>query len=217
MFRSKVLEDWIYLYYLNTIKNLFIKRSFLRIEFICIIWTRWGVIIHTTCSWGLNLFVLFEQKVSRNLHKVSSWGLNLFVLFEPSIPMISGPTVLEDWIYLYYLNWPLCNIHCFHVLEDWIYLYYLNPNAIKDIIDDVLEDWIYLYYLNHTFSRYTSTGFLRIEFICIIWTLENGWSIVNRSWGLNLFVLFELIKNCNCNIIVLEDWIYLYYLNITLL
>ena len=170
---STVLEDWIYLYYLNesfcrphicmflrieficiiwTLRRLkqLIARflrieficiiwtkairciplcKFLRIEFICIIWTCFTWTPPSICSWGLNLFVLFEQvNAQKNLAK-SSWGLNLFVLFELVKEAIDELKVLEDWIYLYYLNqkhlwhWP------FPVLEDWIYLYYLNKNV----------------------------------------------------------------------------------------
>ena len=34
------------------------------------------------CSWGLSLFVLFEQVGQHNIKSPRSWGLSLFVLFE---------------------------------------------------------------------------------------------------------------------------------------
>ena len=55
-------------------------------------------------SWGLNLFVLFEQQHVSVKWLHSSWGLNLFVLFEPELDNLKAENVLEDWIYLYYLN-----------------------------------------------------------------------------------------------------------------
>ena len=60
------------------------------------------------------------------MNDAGSWGLNLFVLFEHMDSAIESALVLEDWIYLYYLN--------------------LQPD----------------------YSH--SNQFLRIEFICIIWT-----------------------------------------------
>ena len=101
----QVLEDWIYLYYLNRWQTKMIITSFLRIEFICIIWTDKLKKLICYSSWGLNLFVLFEHKENRYIENRCSWGLNLFVLFE--LFLLSGLTnaVLEDWIYLYYLNY----------------------------------------------------------------------------------------------------------------
>ena len=99
------------------------------------------------------------------------------------------------------------------VLEDWIYLYYLNFFALYKTEVFVLEDWIYLYYLNIAIENSDVTPFLRIEFICIIWTDLRKYFVSWGSWGLNLFVLFEhhLFKAFEWR--VLEDWIYLYYLN----
>ena len=34
-------------------------------------------------SWGLSLFVLFEQFFDNQKSPIGSWGLSLFVLFEP--------------------------------------------------------------------------------------------------------------------------------------
>ena len=163
----------------------------MRIEFICIIWTT--AIIHNTydCSWGLNLFVLFELM-----------GIHILMM-----------CVLEDWIYLYYLNGIFPYLNFFAVLEDWIYLYYLNINFITVKICNVLEDWIYLYYLNELNQLCTKFRFLRIEFICIIWTHLWNFQTDHCSWGLNLFVLFEHFNALKAKMIVLEDWIYLYYLN----
>ena len=124
-----------------------VGREFLRIEFICIIWTWWIDKRLRRSSWGLNLFVLFEPKDSGTCWSYSSWGLNLFVLFELYIIGVVLLTVLEDWIYLYYLN--------------------------------VIQ------------SRLLMSLFLRIEFICIIWTQESELLDFLSSWGLNLFVLFE--------------------------
>ena len=123
------------------------------------------------------------------------------------------PCVLEDWIYLYYLNVFWYTRAGMYVLEDWIYLYYLNLRAKHWTSHRVLEDWIYLYYLNHIEYRFMVLQFLRTEFICIIWTVNvfliNGLG----SWGLNLFVLFERSQILHGVLNVLEDWIYLYYLN----
>ena len=168
------------------------QSGFLRTEFICIIWTELGWKDEEECSWGLNLFVLFEQICNFILVKIRSWGLNLFVLFERQTVRKIILTVLEDWIYLYYLNQWMClyrprivledwiylyylnnvfNVFDSHpVLEDWIYLYYLNIKGIKFACSLVLEDWIYLYYLNHWWDVGSVWSFLRIEFICIIWT-----------------------------------------------
>ena len=124
---KQVLEDWIYLYYLN-------------IQFI--------EVLRRLCSWGLNLFVLFELFGGLRIMAHRSWGLNLFVLFEHNHSYIRLSRVLEDWIYLYYLNG--------------------KPLAWSK--DNVLEDWIYLYYLNIPCFCFSNNVFLRIEFICIIWT-----------------------------------------------
>ena len=70
------------MYYLNLEKCGDNRQLFLRIEFICIIWTAFYVIYIILCSWGLNLFVLFEPMAKRKTINISSWGLNLFVLFE---------------------------------------------------------------------------------------------------------------------------------------
>ena len=120
----------------------------MRIEFICIIWTRDGCVYYNNRSWGLNLFVLFEQHRWQEKGAYSSWGLNLFVLFE---------LVMDVFITT-------------HVLEDWIYLYYLNNIGDYSQNNGVLEDWIYLYYLNRNLISIWEISFLRIEFICIIWT-----------------------------------------------
>ena len=228
----------------------------MRIEFICIIWTSVTPEGRVDSSWGLNLFVLFEPTQKRIRVIVSSWGLNLFVLFELVTLQMRLCTVLEDWIYLYYLNykylkatnhaflrieficiiWTLDTLHngdvcswglnlfvLFElwwksiwlrwVLEDWIYLYYLNWWFMGRRFSDVLEDWIYLYYLNSTKGGNYDIRFLRIEFICIIWTGRSSAPALTRSWGLNLFVLFEQKQKKYGRAIVLEDWIYLYYLN----
>ena len=122
----QVLEDWIYLYYLNTWQSINVANRFLRIEFICIIWTNRTVRPSVPRSWGLNLFVLFEHEIINKVDKMCSWGLNLFVLFEQVRFKYNIKCVLEDWIYLYYLNNHTSNWFITCVLEDWIYLYYLN-------------------------------------------------------------------------------------------
>ena len=210
--------------------------TFLRIEFICIIWTlsfwlrtKWG-------SWGLNLFVLFEPSCNtqwqvkvledwiylyylnhswnlKNLLRVLEDWIYLYYLNSLAVVVLVKP-VLEDWIYLYYLNSMYMDMIEDYVLEDWIYLYYLN-NYIQTVkCNIVLEDWIYLYYLNILPFTMQTMQFLRIEFICIIWTRHCSIMRLSRSWGLNLFVLFEHYHLMLINLSwVLEDWIYLYYLN----
>ena len=42
----------------------------------------------------------------------------------------------------------------------------------------------------------TATGFLRTKFICIIWTGGELGDGSLSSWGLSLFVLFELCSVC---------------------
>ena len=59
------------------------------------------------CSWGLSLFVLFEHEICAVLDVSGSWGLSLFVLFELTEKKHSSTTVLEGWIYLYYLDFQL--------------------------------------------------------------------------------------------------------------
>ena len=167
------------------------KTRFLRIEFICIIWTPDEA--ETECQMFLRIefiCIIWTQWPRLN-HLVSSWGLNLFVLFERSQSSFQ--------------------------------------------LRQVLEDWIYLYYLNRWQTKMIITSFLRIEFICIIWTDKlkklicySSWglnlfvlfeqvnaqkNLAKSSWGLNLFVLFELVKEAIDELKVLEDWIYLYYLN----
>ena len=143
------------MYYLNGDNHTIDVIVFLRIEFICIIWTLDGGYEKAEGSWGLNLFVLFERSITEHEKREGSWGLNLFVLFELALNFYRLILVLEDWIYLYYLN---CSHRLFvshRVLEDWIYLYYLNVNYHAWQNLGVLEDWIYLYYLN---ARHVSLG-----------------------------------------------------------
>ena len=143
------------------------------------------------CSWGLNLFVLFERVWNWVWRSSSSWGLNLFVLFELDWLFSVGTAVLEDWIYLYYLN---ANIP---VRVCWVFLR----------IEFICIIWTVC------FSILVFFQFLRIEFICIIWTLQKYDDETEGSWGLNLFVLFEQRQRKKSRRQVLEDWIYLYYLN----
>ena len=122
-------------------------------------------------SWGLNLFVLFEQISKVSSRPKGSWGLNLFVLFERGY--FANAIMYGSWGLNLFV---LFELKCFgkalwHVLEDWIYLYYLNS--------DDIADW--------------ATTFLRTEFICIIWTETDVIQTWRCSWGLNLFVLFELL------------------------
>ena len=146
------------------------KDWFLRIEFICIIWT--GDMERCKHDKFLRIeFICIIWTTNPQVVEVrSSWGLNLFVLFEPV--------------------------------------------KVSEEANMVLEDWIYLYYLNEQNSHSPSRVFLRIEYICIIWTqdLLNNTSL--GSWGLNLFVLFEQVHLFCLIRWVLEDWIYLYYLNL---
>ena len=165
-------------------------------------------------SWGLNLFVLFELNIKENKITVGSWGLNLFVLFEQYWSVVFHWNVLEDWIYLYYLNGNYIFITWLLVLEDWIYLYYLNWWFRKEYrrkflrIEFICIIWTYGLYLkgSELFLRIEFIciiwtflviknivhTFLRIEFICIIWTSAVHLQAMWCSWGLNLFVLFEL-------------------------
>ena len=55
---------------------------FLRTKFICIIWSSVATSSDLTGSWGLSLFVLFEEEAYRAKFDYRSWGLSLFVLFE---------------------------------------------------------------------------------------------------------------------------------------
>ena len=143
-----VLEDWIYLYYLNYLEKCKLKMEFLRIEFICIIWTHkqqlvlnlmflrieFICIIWTNEHYRLSLrmflrieFICIIWTMEMLLvSMVCSWGLNLFVLFERYSWYYWRIWVLEDWIYLYYLNVMPHTLCHYAVLEDWIYLYYLN-------------------------------------------------------------------------------------------
>ena len=95
------------MYYLNKDDLTRKQLAFLRTKFICIIWTYSDKPKTGCCSWGLSLFVLFEQKKERIISKTRSWGLSLFVLFELTEKKHSNTTVLEGWIYLYYLNFQL--------------------------------------------------------------------------------------------------------------
>ena len=47
--------------------------------------------------------------------------------------------------------------------------------------------------------------FLRTKFICIIWTSSEELEMNNSSWGLSLFVLFELSLSIWGLNMVLED------------
>ena len=164
-----VLEDWIYLYYLNNGCIISIWALFLRIEFICIIWTVWTSYSQRSKFLRIEFICIIWTQSTHLQCMMRSWGLNLFVLFE----LVSN------------------SYGVLSVLEDWIYLYYLNPI-------------IFLVFLSL---------FLRIEFICIIWTDDERLGLVCSSWGLNLFVLFERDFAWVYDSFVLEDWIYLYYLN----
>ena len=133
-------------------------------------------------SWELNLFVLFELLSKLLDQYASSWGLNLFVLFEPSIRAIKRVLVLEDWIYLYYLN---------------------RYSDAKSGYEFLRIEFICIIWTKRC-KRARWILFLRIEFICIIWTMTNTENLEARSWGLNLFVLFERedIRDC----VSLRSW-----------
>ena len=157
------------MYYLNKGGIATGVSVFLRIEFICIIWT--------------------DQELQLQYHR--SWGLNLFVLFEHNSFITLCMIVLEDWIYLYYLNCVMCSA--------------CRTSFLR--IEFICIIWTRSQVASH------QGWFLRIEFICIIWTNDSSLWGLNRSWGLNLFVLFELSDGVHERNSVLEDWIYLYYLN----
>ena len=164
----------------------------MRTEFICIIWTNsnakialyssWGLNLFVLfelnatrpfpfrCSWGLNLFVLFEQFYSNHSQALCSWGLNLFVLFERMIATCGRIRVLEDWIYLYYLNVLFFYFLYGSVLEDWIYLYYLNLNQNKTWNKEFLRTEFICIIWTVCYWNVYFNWFLRTEFICIIWT-----------------------------------------------
>ena len=148
-----VLEDWIYLYYLNLLNSFIKSSSFLRIEFICIIWTPLPSNLYRLMFLRIEFICIIWTKMwNCFINLLCSWGLNLFVLFEHFHIIIQHTIVLEDWIYLYYLN-----------------------DGFPDMAEDmVLEDWIYLYYLNQSCRQLYWLPFLRIEFICIIWTIDGG-------------------------------------------
>ena len=146
-----VLEDWIYLYYLNINWKFSYRTRFLRIEFICIIWTYYNKC--TVFIWLLRIefICIIWTFTEKKLDQLSSWGLNLFVLFEPTEAEIPKDKVLEDWIYLYYLN------------------------------------------INWKFSY--RTRFLRIEFICIIWTYYNKCTVF--IWLLRIEFICIIWTSCN--------------------
>ena len=186
-----VLEDWIYLYYLNLDTCHHIGNMFLRTEFICIIWTIFTILFSHVMFLRTEFICIIWTTNTYQFSLYSSWGLNLFVLFELHYDERLQIIVLEDWIYLYYLN--------------------RNGNITGRL--QVLEDWIYLYYLNQSTLESVDNMFLRTEFICIIWTCYGIRWTFGSSWGLNLFVLFEQVMSMIMSLTVLEDWIYLYYLN----
>ena len=124
---------------------------------------------HILRSWGLNLFVLFERRMSKSLYSLGSWGLNLFVLFE--LFSLTTSIASSSWGLNLFVLFELFHVSVFLII--------------------VLEDWIYLYYLNNAYYFISSSSFLRIEFICIIWTSIANYLKYTSSWGLNLFVLFE--------------------------
>ena len=186
-----VLEDWIYLYYLNSYWACNKFNTFLRIEFICIIWTYDDLERRKACSWGLNLFVLFEHSCHIVDSLLSSWGLNLFVLFE--LVANGLPCFCRSWgLNLFVLFEPYWKFELQHWCSWGLNLFVLFELIImKCVYSRVLEDWIYLYYLNTLPILLQKYSFLRIEFICIIWTDTVIHNAINSSWGLNLFVLFE--------------------------
>ena len=92
------------MYYLNNLDVIKKIPEFLRTKFTCIIWTIVPSAKGIKGSWGLSLFVLFEPNSEFLSARFSSWGLSLFVLFELTEKKHSSTTVLEGWIYLYYLN-----------------------------------------------------------------------------------------------------------------
>ena len=95
------------MYYLNKYEEYVKEKQFLRTKFICIIWTNTTHCVNLVCSWGLSLFVLFEPFFNIIIKCIGSWGLSLFGLFERPRPSTTRNKVLEDWIYLYYLNFQL--------------------------------------------------------------------------------------------------------------
>ena len=164
---------------------------FLRIEFICIIWTNLYAYHLYIRFLRIEFICIIWTKKEYCLSHDRSWGLNLFVLFEHGSITPLEAIVLEDWIYLYYLNFIIISF-CNHlVLEDWIYLYYLNLKSSVAFDKAFLRiEFICIIWTFHCYFDNFSL-FLRIEFICIIWTFCCLFFSTGGSWGLNLFVLFE--------------------------
>ena len=166
----------------------------MRIEFICIIWTYFIGAKSYVGSWGLNLFVLFERANIYFNNCNSSWGLNLFVLFERLVLIVNQQQC--SWglnlFVLFELNAGVGTVN----IGSWgLNLFVLfEPDIMYSAAMIVLEDWIYLYYLNSDIQVSFKPLFLRIEFICIIWTCITFLFNDTCSWGLNLFVLFEQME-----------------------
>ena len=143
--------------------------------------------------------------------------------------------VLEGWIYLYYLNWWFIRIHHGQFLRAeficiiWTEFGFIHSRFLFLRAEFICIIWtiiivinIYSVFLRAEFiciiwtdalNEYLKDGFLRAEFICIIWTNRQCNGLIDGSWGLNLFVLFEHLIDLKVEDRVLEGWIYLYYLN----
>ena len=123
-------------------------NMFLRIEFICIIWTINELKIDVYKFLRIEFICIIWTDTESAKELARSWGLNLFVLFELQCLIESYTHVLEDWIYLYYLNrLNLCGLHLMFLRIEFICIIWTLKSFWKN-----------------------EHPFLRIEFICIIWT-----------------------------------------------
>ena len=189
------------------------RTRFLRIEFICIIWTLYTPGSRPDRSWGLNLFVLFELLQQISVDWSRSWGLNLFVLFERKAKKWISFTVLEDWIYLYYLNlYQVSNLGRVFLRIEFICIIWTKRHKRKDAYSSWGLNLFVLFELNQKYYKELCSSWglnLFVLFERYKWRYRHS----GGSWGLNLFVLFERNNMAEVTGYVLEDWIYLYYLN----
>ena len=95
------------MYYLNKIWCWCSLDMFLRTKFICIIWTDQTALLMQSSFLRTKFICIIWTEQLCGLCWYSSWGLSLFVLFELTEKKHSNTTVLEGWIYLYYLNFQL--------------------------------------------------------------------------------------------------------------
>ena len=101
---------------------------FLRTEFICIIWTIWYRLYVNSPFLRTELICIIWTIFSACWKRPGSWGLNLFVLFDNFLLAKILMVVLKEYFLVYYLIlFILFNVN-YHILTNTLCSYWETPS-----------------------------------------------------------------------------------------